>query len=112
MEDEETGDATRDPLARVKTGSAIALVSEMGTRLDGTVDDWTRVKQARLYALEMLTATACVYFRNHLVKGQTVERRAALADEYASKWLAELLRYLDGREAAAAPSTFRGEGGS
>jgi len=94
-----------DPLARVKAGSAIQLVSELGQRLDQGVHDGGTVSQGRLFALEMLVATACVYYRNQLIAGQTPEARLVLAELYATIWLTELHRYVSGGQATMAPGT-------
>jgi hypothetical protein len=94
-----------DPLAQVKAGSAIQLVSEMGRRLDQGAHDWGHVSQGRLFALEMLVATACVFYRNQLIAGQTTEARLAFAELYATVWLKELNRYRSGEPAPMAPGT-------
>jgi hypothetical protein len=99
-----------DPLARVKSGSAIQLVCEMGQRLDqigGDLDGagGLHVSAGRVFALEMLVATACVYYRNQLIAGQTDKARLALAALYSTYWLTELQRYVVGDPAPFAPGT-------
>jgi hypothetical protein len=92
-----------DPLSRVKVGSAIAFVCELGARLDGVVGDHVTVKRERLYALEMLVATAIVHSRNMVAARLDDGARGLFAHDLALTFLTEALRYFDGAEAQPAP---------
>lgn len=95
-----------DPLSRVKKGSAIEFVCEMGSRLESVIGDRVNIKRERLYALEMLVATAIVQFRNITIMDSVPmddDARGVFARDCATEFLSEAVRYYDGAEAKAAP---------